>query len=149
MLHAALSGHAAMHPVRHVHLSPLSVPRTRQRSGCTQSDQQAAENIVSAPGSLHLITLLKAEVQEGWVRSALRQAGRLPSHKRYVHTAVGKLGVVVSPDRPPRIAVDSLSVALPPALVLGVSEAHRREFASAQRTKACSASATGPSYISS
>ena len=30
-----------------------------------------------------------------------------PSSSRYRHTAVGKLGVVVSPDRPPRLVVDS------------------------------------------
>ena len=49
--------------------------------------------------------LLDTEVQEGWIRPA--PGGDLALHKQYKHTAVGKLGVVVSPDRPPRLVVDS------------------------------------------
>ena len=49
--------------------------------------------------------LLAAELQEGWVRPV--PGGDAALRKQYQHTAVGKLGVVVSPDRPPRLVVDS------------------------------------------
>ena len=62
------------------------------------------------PGSPLLITrivddLLAKELDEGWIRPVPGGDAELAS--RYRHTAVGKLGVVVSPDRPPRLVVDS------------------------------------------
>ena len=98
--------------------------------------------------------LLEAELREGWIRSV--PGGDAELQHKYSHTAVGKLGVVVSPDRPPRLVVDSSisgftsNTALPNkapnpnlsdvrrclpfcpshqqlvALVLDVSKAHRR-----------------------
>ena len=44
--------------------------------------------------------LLAAELREGWIRPV--SGGDEELRRRYRHTAVGKLGVVVSPDRPPR-----------------------------------------------
>ena len=49
--------------------------------------------------------LLATELEEGWIRPVPGGDAELVS--RYCHTAVGKLGVVVSPDRPPRLVVDS------------------------------------------
>ena len=49
--------------------------------------------------------LLAAELQEGWIRPI--SGGDAELSRRYHHTAVGKLGVVVSSDRPPRLVVDS------------------------------------------
>ena len=98
--------------------------------------------------------LLEAELREGWIRSV--PGGDAELQHKYSHAAVGKLGVVVSPDRPPRLVVDSSisgvtsNTALPNkapnpnlsdvrrclpfcpshqqlvALVLDVSKAHRR-----------------------
>ena len=98
--------------------------------------------------------LLEAELREGWIRPV--PGGDSELRRKYTHTAVGKLGVVVSPDRPPRLVVDSSisgvtsNTALPNkapnpnlsdvrrclpfcpshqqlvALVLDVSKAHRR-----------------------
>ena len=49
--------------------------------------------------------LLATELQEGWIRPIPGGDAKLSC--RYRHTAVGKLGVVVSSDRPPRLVVDS------------------------------------------
>ena len=49
--------------------------------------------------------LLQAELQEGWIPPVLGGDSELT--RPYRHTAVGKLGVVVSPDCPPRLVVDS------------------------------------------
>ena len=49
--------------------------------------------------------LLDAKLQEGWIRPV--PGGDAALRKQYQRTAVGKLGVVVSPDRPPRLVVDS------------------------------------------
>ena len=49
--------------------------------------------------------LLAKELDEGWIRPVPGGDAELLS--RYRHTAVGKLGVVISPDRPPRLVVDS------------------------------------------
>ncbi|CAE7377979.1 XPT, partial [Symbiodinium pilosum] len=49
--------------------------------------------------------LLATELREGWIRPV--PGGDEELRRRYRHTAVGKLGVVVSPDRPPRLVVDS------------------------------------------
>ncbi|CAE7247983.1 unnamed protein product, partial [Symbiodinium pilosum] len=79
--------------------------------------------------------LLDAELQEGWIRPV--PGGDAALRQLYQRTAVGKLGVVVSPDRPPRLVVDSSvsevtsNTCLPnkeklAALVLDVSKAHRR-----------------------
>ena len=98
--------------------------------------------------------LLDTELREGWIRPV--PGGDSELRRAYTHTAVGKLGVVVSPDRPPRLVVDSSisgvtsNTALPNkapnpnlsdvrrclpfcpshqqlvALVLDVSKAHRR-----------------------
>ena len=48
--------------------------------------------------------LLATELREGWIRPV--PGGDEELRRRYRHTAVGKLGVVVSPDRPPRLVVD-------------------------------------------
>ena len=49
--------------------------------------------------------LLETELREGWIRPV--SGGDAELRRRYTHTAVGKLGVVVSTDRPPRLVVDS------------------------------------------
>ena len=49
--------------------------------------------------------LLAAELREGWIRPV--PGGDAELRKQYRRTAVGKLGVVVSPDRPPWLVVDS------------------------------------------
>ena len=49
--------------------------------------------------------LLDAELQEGWIRPV--PGGDAALRQLYQRTAVGKLGVVVSLDRPPRLVVDS------------------------------------------
>ena len=49
--------------------------------------------------------LLQTELHEGWIRPV--PGGDQALRNQYARTAVGKLGVVVSPDRPPRLVVDS------------------------------------------
>ena len=106
--------------------------------------------------------LLATELQEGWIRPI--PGGDAELARRCRRTAVGKLGVVVSSDRPPRLVVDSsvsgvtsnthlpnkapnpsdVRKCLPlcpaneslAALVLDVSKPIA-EFASSQRTRAC------------
>ena len=49
--------------------------------------------------------LLATELLEGWIRPV--PGGDAELKRRYNHTAVGKLGVVVASDRTPRLVVDS------------------------------------------
>ena len=49
--------------------------------------------------------LVQAEVQAGWIKPVL--GGDSELRRRYRVSAVGKLGVVIGPDRPPRLVVDS------------------------------------------
>ena len=49
--------------------------------------------------------LLEEELSEGWIR--LVPGGDAELRRNYAHSAVGKLGVVLSDDRPPRLVVDS------------------------------------------
>ena len=49
--------------------------------------------------------LLEEELSEGWIR--LVSGGDAELRRKYAHSAVGKLGVVLSDDRPPRLVVDS------------------------------------------
>ena len=49
--------------------------------------------------------LLQAELQAGWIKPV--RGGDSELRQRYRVTAVGKLGVVIDPDRPPRLVVDS------------------------------------------
>ena len=48
--------------------------------------------------------LLQAELEEGWI--CLVPGGDEELRRKYSHSAVGKLGVVLSDDRPPRLVVD-------------------------------------------
>ena len=49
--------------------------------------------------------LLEEELAEGWIR--LVPGGDAELRRNYAHSAVGKLGVVLTDDRPPRLVVDS------------------------------------------
>ena len=68
-------------------------------------------SIATLPGSPLLIT--RTLLMTFWPQRAARRldppdpGGDAELSHRYRHTAVGKLGVVVSPDRPPRLVVDS------------------------------------------
>ena len=50
-------------------------------------------------------SLLASELQAGWIREI--PGGDEELRSLYKHTAVGKLGVVLAPGRPPRLVVDS------------------------------------------
>ena len=50
-------------------------------------------------------SLLASELQAGWIREI--PSGDEELRSLYKHTAVGKLGVVLAPGRPPRLVVDS------------------------------------------
>ena len=50
-------------------------------------------------------SLLASELQAGWIREI--PGGDEERRSLYKHTAVGKLGVVLAPGRPPRLVVDS------------------------------------------
>ena len=68
-------------------------------SHCTSSWKSALDD----PAAVD--SLLQAELSEGWVRKV---PGGLPQlQSQYVHSAVGKLGLVKAHGRPPRLVVDS------------------------------------------
>ena len=50
-------------------------------------------------------SLLQGEVDAGWIREV--PGGDAELRRLYQYTAVGKLGLVLAPGRPPRLVVDS------------------------------------------